>query len=715
MSTLVLHVRLHDGRYHGKGDWPPSPARLFQALVAGAGLGGPIGDAEKQALEWLEKQNPPIIAAPLERHPGQHVLFYVPNNDSDKIDGDPVRMAAIRTEQKVFQPYLFDADVPFLYAWPLPRGASEDDLRRVRSICCLAERLYQLGRGVDMAWAWGEVLDDNEFNELLTKYSGRVLRPSAGNSTTTLLSPSSGSLESLLRRYRAYGERFRYLRDGRAVKGILRNPPKAHFRRASYDTSPSRQLYELRTPEHAFAPWPLERALALVVQVRDAAVARLKTGMPSRKTDIERVLVGRKPDGTNDGPPEDRVRIIPLPSIGHVHADHRIRRILVEVPGTCPLRAQDVRWAFSGLKLTDSTTLIPTEDDFLSYYVQPSRTWRTVTPAALPEDTARRLHSNVVHAHERNEQQSRAASAVLRALRHIRLQAKVRSLRVQRQPFWAQDARAEDFSGGPRFHRGRLWHVEVSFDIPVEGPIVLGDGRFLGLGVMAPFASTPGIHILRAESCVAESVSPEDLAQALRRAVFARVQAQSGDPLSTFFTGHEVTGQPARAPYSSHLAYAYDPVRSRFLIVAPHVLDRRLPRPEEEKQLELLDRSLQGFSELRAGRAGVLRLRRVEIEVQTDPLFATSRFWESLTPYRVTRHAAVGSPAAALECDLTTELQRRGFPKATIQVIHVRGIPGKGLEGTVRLEFGSAQQGPLFLGRSRYLGGGVFTSRVGEY
>ena len=37
---LVIHVHLHEGRYHGEGDWPPCPARLFQALVAAAGLQG---------------------------------------------------------------------------------------------------------------------------------------------------------------------------------------------------------------------------------------------------------------------------------------------------------------------------------------------------------------------------------------------------------------------------------------------------------------------------------------------------------------------------------------------------------------------------------------------------------------------------------------------------------------------------------------------------
>ena len=37
---LTIHVRAYEGRYNGDGDELPSPFRLFQALVAGAGISG---------------------------------------------------------------------------------------------------------------------------------------------------------------------------------------------------------------------------------------------------------------------------------------------------------------------------------------------------------------------------------------------------------------------------------------------------------------------------------------------------------------------------------------------------------------------------------------------------------------------------------------------------------------------------------------------------
>ncbi len=209
-------------------------------------------------------------------------LFYMPNNDSDAIAGDPSRMAKIRTATKIFRPYFFDTGIPFVYAWPL--GPDPADQQNVETICSLAERLYQLGRGIDMAWAWGETLDDGKLQYLLAAYPGQVLRPSEKGFGSVLQSACPGTLESLDRRYRAYAERFTYLKDGKKVKVVFRQPPKAQFQLAQYDSPPSRQMYELRDPveEGVFAYWPLERAHALVVALRDAAVARLKRSMPAR-------------------------------------------------------------------------------------------------------------------------------------------------------------------------------------------------------------------------------------------------------------------------------------------------------------------------------------------------------------------------------------------------------------------------------------------------
>lgn len=497
MAALVIHVRLHDGRYYGRGDWPPSPVRLFQALVAGVGLAGSLGDTERRALKWLERQPAPIIAAPRAWQSRQGVLFYMPNNDSDRIEGDPSNMAKIRTATKVFRPYFFDSVIPFVYAWSL--GAASEDQQYAGVICSLAERLYQFGRGIDMAWAWGETLDDGKAGELLAAHLGQVFHPSERGGGVVLPAACPGSLVSIEKRYEAYGKRFSYRKNGGSLQVIFRQPPKARFQPVAYNSPPSRQLYELRDSNvgGAFAPLPLERTYELVVRLRDAAVERLRRALPAHAADIDRVLVGRKPDGTNDCQPKNRVRIIPLSSVGHIHADRQIRRVLVEVPPSCPLRPDDVQWAFSGLDVVAPDTLIRTEDrDFLRHYgIEDDNThtrWRTVTPAALPESAQRRRvdparrDQEAKTGMERKQEQVHAAAAVCQALRHAGVRLRPEVIRVQREPFEGNGERAEAFAEDTRFSKHRLWHVEVEFHEGIHGPLVIGDGRFLGLGIMTP-------------------------------------------------------------------------------------------------------------------------------------------------------------------------------------------------------------------------------------
>src|ERR1700728_3852284 len=112
MAALLIFVRFHDGRYHGRPDWPPSPARLFQALVSGAARREMLEEEDRHAFVWLESLEAPVIAAPPMRA-GQSFRNFVPNNDLDAIGGDPGRVGEIRAP-KLFRPILFDADTPLL-------------------------------------------------------------------------------------------------------------------------------------------------------------------------------------------------------------------------------------------------------------------------------------------------------------------------------------------------------------------------------------------------------------------------------------------------------------------------------------------------------------------------------------------------------------------------------------------------------------------------
>jgi CRISPR-associated protein Csb2 len=452
-----------------------------------------------KALEWLETMQPPLIASPFVQK-GQQVGNFVPNNDLDAVGGDPRRIGSIRGK-KVIHPLLFDAEQPLLYAWTLRSEPESDDSLQVLSK--LAEGIYQLGRGVDLAWAWAEVMNETDFDTRLESYSGRIHRPSVGGEGTALACPTKGSFLSLEDRYVANQQRFEVVKSGRSVSESFRQLPKPRFQSVVYDSPSVHRLYDLRNvvEQDEFQVWDLDRVCVLIQAIRDTVRARLDSAFPSKSALIECWLIGRKPDGSTGGKSEERIRIIPIPSIGHTHADYCIRRVFIEIPASCPIRADDLCWAFNGVQLGDDGCdgrLIATDDaTFLKHYGvgTPAIEWQTITPAALPESAKRRRIEpsrkleEAKNATERAQEQHQARAAVVAALRHSGITAEVLDIVVQREPFQGHGARAEGFAPGSRFAKERLWHVAVLFSKPVRGPLVLGDGRFLGLGVLAPCTS----------------------------------------------------------------------------------------------------------------------------------------------------------------------------------------------------------------------------------
>ena len=718
---LVMTIRLLDTRYHGTPEWPPAPARVFQALVAGAARGDSLPADAARALAWLEALPPPVIAAPWARV-GNRIEMYVPNNDADTVGGDPDRISEIRVK-KLVVPRLLEHDPVVMYAWPVAPDTALDP-----AILDVAAELYQLGRGVDMAWAVAEWLDDDALGARLLEHRGTVHRP-ASSGSDPLPCPAPGSLDSLVRRHRASLERIRVEGVGNAARTLFSQPPKPRFVPVGYASASQRWVYELRDAgdDAKRWPWPLARVVALIEGLRDAAAARLRDALPDEHGAIERAIVGRKADGRDAGPVEQRVRIVPLPSIGHAEVDPAVRRVLVEVPSDCPLRATDVAWAFSGLAWTDSATgelgpfvLAVTESDtMLDHYRarHGTRRWRSVVAAALPTGAQRRriepsrMRDQAKPARERVAEEARAAHAVETALRHAGIGACALEVTVQREPFSRRGARAEAFASGTRFAKERLWHVAVELSAPIQGPLVIGDGRFLGLGVMAPVIETDGIFAFSIGDAAAVA-DREALVRALRRAVMARVQVTLGArQLGSFFSGHEASGEPARAAGANHIAIQWDPTRARLLVIAPHVLDRREPRDDERSELRVLDRALEGFTDLRAGRAGRFQLSRCSTS-EARPYYARSRRWRSVLPYTVNRHRHGAPAAVTLTEDVRAECIRRRLPTPEVTVIASRGVAGRGLEGNLVLEFSVAIDGPLALGRTRYLGGGLFLPDV---
>lgn len=743
---FLMVVRLHaDGmgtaRYHGihqgAPEWPPAPARVFQALVAGVARGQAVPETFDAALRWLERLPPPVIAAP-PRTLGQAVSIYVPNNDADAL-ANPSDVSSIRTAKRV-QPSLFDGAQPLLYTWSLPDGELPE-----QALVSAAHTVCQLGRGVDMAWADACVLSNDELQTLLQRYRGIVHRPAPGATVQPMLPcPMLGSLDSLVQRHRA--PRLRVEGAGKKARVLFTNPPKPRFVAVSYAPVRRLVLYDLRERGTTKPwPWPLQRAVVLVEQVRDAAAARLRQAIPDAADAIERCLIGRAANGSGAVPLAQRVRILPLPSIGAVHADQAIRRVLVEVPSGCPLAAEDLDWAFSGLdsinadtgELSPWTLTKADQTDMQTHYSVNSHHWQSVTGVALPEMAARRRidptrqQAEAKSADERQAEEERAVAAVQLALRHAGVLAVATQVRVQREPFTGRGKRAEAYAEGTRFLKERLWHVALSFDRPVAGPLAIGDGRFVGLGLLAPsaqasgFSADPatwtgeqsdGVFVVQTAGDATDGIpdAPLVLARALRRAVMARVRDALGPSatgsLNPYFSGHEANSNTPDARPTRHVAFHWDGPRRRWLVVAPHRLERRRAYTWERGHLAVLDRALEGLTDLRAGAAGRHAVQRAML-FEGDPFLAPATAWESVTPYDVTRHRRLSSAAEALMVDVLAECTRCGLPQPCVTVLDANSLSGRGLQARLRLEFAVPVAGPIALGRSSLLGGGLFSAK----
>lgn len=715
--ALFLSIHFHDGWYYGAGDWPPAPARLFQALVAGVARGGNLTDDDKIALEWLETLKAPVIATPAVRM-GQAFRNYVPDNDLDAVGYDLQLIGKIRTYKNI-QPHIFDSHIPLLFVWTFNGGGRAEG--NAQSVCRIAEQLYQLGRGVDMAWACAEILNADSIEGYLARHRCVVYRPSRNGTGKGLLIPQKGSLASLEKRFKANRSRLTSVKKGRKDQTLFSLPPKPIFTKVGYDAPPRRFLFEIRTVTHdeSFVALPCTQAPTLVMALRDKAVSRLHEALTEDAGKVDRVFIGRE---AKEADKAARVRIVPLPSIGHSHADCAIRRILIEVPPNCPLRADDIEWAFSGLENIDPATgeivwnlIHAKEQGMLDHYgigvgeQNSFRVWRTVTPVALPVMRIGHRTSGG----KRLESQTKTIPTVIQTLRHAGVTVPVESVQIQQEPFDSNGIRAGEFAMPERFVARGLHHMEIVFAKPLCGPLVIGNGRYLGLGLMAPRKSASNdvlIFSIASETGIAIA-DTKLLLHAVRRALMALARDNNGD-VPRLFSGHEREGSPARSGGHEHVFLAADDTNGdgridRLVVAAPWVCDRTTKGSREDSMR--FDRVTATLTNVRAGRLGVLTLGPASALAFGDPLLGPACMWTSRTSYRPTRHAGRGKDiGVAIVLDVIAECQRRGFPKPKVELLELNVGPNGGASARISLRFALAVEGPIMLGRDSHRGGGLF-------
>ena len=168
--------------FHGRRDgdqpeWPPSPLRAYQALVAAAAARAPtktLEPAARAAFEWLEHQPPPTLVAPLGARTAGYRLS-VPNNAMDLVasawcrgiyDGSGDADPATHRAMKSMQATLLGDDATAHYVWPLEDPLAEGDRRHMATLADIAGSVVALGWGIDMVVGHAEMVSDEQATAL---------------------------------------------------------------------------------------------------------------------------------------------------------------------------------------------------------------------------------------------------------------------------------------------------------------------------------------------------------------------------------------------------------------------------------------------------------------------------------------------------------------------------------------------------------------------
>jgi CRISPR-associated protein Csb2 len=467
---LCISVTFLDPLFHGQGDevpeWPPSPMRLAQALVAGARTGYPgraWSDARAHALGLLSER-PPLIVGPEARR-ATRCTYFVPNNQSDVVLDRQERLTS-----KVAWPHRLLSGETVHYVWAIEPGEEE----AARCLCDMAKCILCLGWGIDQVAASGRVLSEVEVGAL----PGRRWQPWRLQRTGSQgwRVPSGDFVGDLDGCYRSFLKRV----DGQSYCPDRKPTSFDVVHYVSSTALPPRAYAAFELPEGV--AFRAENVAAVAAMLRSLAcrLAREDEGAHAFPGGAEVYVAGHVEQGTDETPP--RFSYLPLPSIGHEHADGMIRRLLIAEP----FGGEGVHAMWAQQRLRNGTL----QDDrgnergvlldlwrhssrrVVELYVRESQCWYSVTPVIIPGFD--------------DGEQMKAERLFLKAVAQAGIPiAAVDWVALRKAPFWAGGAHPRQYFVPEYMRHFSRWHVAIRFREPIPGPLSIGVGRHVGLGLFA--------------------------------------------------------------------------------------------------------------------------------------------------------------------------------------------------------------------------------------
>lgn len=489
---LRIGVTFLDSQFHGRGDggepeWPPSPLRLLQAIVA-ANAGEIATNAELgRAVAWLESQTPPQIVAPC-GEAGRPYCLSVPNNAMDIVGRAWVRgnyfgsgdaNPATHRTMKTLRPVRMCGGDTVNYLWKL------DDSAPISPLIAAAGRIVALGWGIDLVVGCGERISSTS----LCAIPGERWLPTTSTNVAALRIPAPGTLTELQKRHDSFLHRI-------GKSGFTPVKPLTHFsvsgyRRATDPVARPHALFELRRNDGSFCRYPQKKLVHIAGMVRHVS-KEVMTQSPPPEVDggwVERYVTGHRDGGTDN---HQQFSYLPLPTIGHTHSDQAVRRVMVVSPMGSEVWLEHLAQRLRGRMLApehgnEFDELGPPalvrvyHDKVARRYVERANRWASVTPVILPGHD------------DRKPKKTRKLIEAALAQSGIDLPCEFEwsAHSVFRKSFSAhkydKDRKPVGYIRPDHLLTQTAVHLRVRFRdrLCLTGPLVIGAGRHCGFGLMA--------------------------------------------------------------------------------------------------------------------------------------------------------------------------------------------------------------------------------------
>lgn len=456
-------------------EWPPHPDRVFLALVAAWGCKESVDGAN--SLRWLEQQNPPDIIAPNVHERDRFITFVPTSSNVEKIqtvfggDGAILQIKPSISKKARFFPAII-----------LPNDEST---------------VYMI---------WRDANPTQKVRDALFDLACRVPRIGHSSSLTRIAVVDSESIKTPVS----------YVHDKKNGDLFMRCPYAGRFDKLIAKFARNASIRKRIEPWHPnTAPTQKYRSLAdntiqghmadgdewVILSCKDSSVPVLETFpriakamrnviMSYVEEPIHEIISGHNQDGTILQKPH--LAIVPMANVGWKYSDGSLLGIAIILPrvskyGTVERR--QLRQAIAKfLKENGKLSVKPfgiirlkKHDDqrhSLSpdRYTRKSKTWATVTPIVLDHYPKKKRSIQDIVADSCTKIGLPRPSKVY-VSRHSSIVAAPPAYILKKPKGGWHSPKAESLKG--RF----LCHANIIFEESVRGPIIIGAGRYYGLGL----------------------------------------------------------------------------------------------------------------------------------------------------------------------------------------------------------------------------------------